>query len=42
MGAHRRVPDSARQQRTILEDFLEEVIDVLILSSKLVLSRSLY
>lgn len=38
----RRVTDSARQQGTSLEDYLEEVIDVLILSNKLVLTRSLY
>lgn len=38
----RRVTDLARQQRTSLEDYLEEMIDVLILSNKLVLTRSLY
>lgn len=38
----RRVTDSARHQGTSLEDYLEEVIDVLILSNKLVLTRSLY
>lgn len=38
----RTVIDLARQQGTSLEDYLEEVIDVLILSNKLVLTRSLY
>lgn len=38
----RRVTDLARHQGTSLEDHLEEVIDVLILSNKLVLTRSLY
>lgn len=37
-----RVTVSARQQGTSLEDYLEELIDVLILSNKLVLTRSLY
>lgn len=41
MGVERRAPDSARQQGTGLEGFLEEVIHVLILKNKPVLSRSL-
>lgn len=42
MGVERRAPDSARQQGTGLEGFLEEVIHVLILKNKPVLSRSLH
>lgn len=42
MGVERRAPDSSRQQGTGLEGFLEEVIHVLILRNKPVLSKSLH